>query len=146
VIAPTERYDSEGLLALPELQQVAGKNVLIFRGDGGRELLGDTLNTRGAKVEYVTCYLRRKPDLDSDALLTAAADAITLSSSEALRNLFDMPEAPGRTRLAAVPLFVPHARIAEAARQLGWQQVVVTESGDDGMLSGLIAWAQTNRK
>jgi uroporphyrinogen-III synthase len=45
-----------------------------------------------------------------------------------------------------ITLFVPHNRIAEAAKQLGWQQVIVTASGDDGMLSGLIAWANTKRK
>jgi len=45
-----------------------------------------------------------------------------------------------------IVLFVPHERIAEAARQLGWQQVIVTASGDDGMMSGLIAWANTKRK
>jgi uroporphyrinogen-III synthase len=146
VIAPTGRFDSEGLLALAELQSVAGKHVMIFRGDGGRELLGDTLRARGATVEYVTCYLRSKPALDPGALLEAAPDAITVTSSEALNHLWEMLEEPGRTRLAAMPLFVPHERIATAARQQGWQQVVVTESGDDGLLSGLIAWAHTKRK
>jgi uroporphyrinogen-III synthase len=146
VIAPTERFDSESLLALPELQNVTGKRVMIFRGDSGRELLGDTLKARDATVEYATCYLRRKVDLDSSALLNVLPHALTVTSSEALLHLWAMLEEQGRARLAAVPLFVPHARIAEAARQQGWQQVVVTESGDDGMLSGLIAWAQTNRK
>jgi uroporphyrinogen-III synthase len=51
-----------------------------------------------------------------------------------------------RRVVCAITLFVPHQRIAEAARQLGWQQVIVTESGDDGMMSGLIAWANTKRK
>jgi uroporphyrinogen-III synthase len=146
VIAPAERFDSEGLLAQAELQNLAGKHVMIFRGDGGRELLGDTLKARGAKVEYVTCYLRSKAGFDAAALQAAAPDAITVTSSEALNHLWEMLEEPGRTRLAALPLFVPHERIATAARQQGWQQVVVTESGDDGLLSGLIAWAHTKRK
>jgi uroporphyrinogen-III synthase len=146
IIAPTERFDSESLLALPELQNVTGKRVMILRGDGGREMLGDTLKARGATVEYVTCYLRSKPDVDAGALLNAAPHAITVTSSEALSYLWEMLEEAGRTRLAAVPLFVPHKRIAQAARQQGWQQVTVTESGDDGMLSGLIAWANTKRK
>jgi uroporphyrinogen-III synthase len=146
VIVPTGRFDSEGLLALPELQNVAGMRVMIFRGDGGRELLGDMLKVRGATVEYVTCYLRSKSDLDVDALRTAAPDALTVTSGEALRHLWEMLDEALCEVLRAVPLFLPHERIAEAARQQGWQHVVVTGSGDDGLMSGLIAWAQTNRK
>ncbi|MBI5891993.1 MAG: uroporphyrinogen-III synthase [Nitrosomonadales bacterium] len=146
IIVPAERFDSEGLLALPELQDVAGKQVMIFRGDGGRELLGDTLKARGAQVEYVTCYLRSKPELDAETMLGSSPDAIAVTSSEALGYLWEMLDTTQRKRVGAIPLFVPHARIAEAARQQGWQQVVVTDSGDDGMLSGLIAWANTKRK
>ncbi len=145
VIVPSERYDSEGLLAMPELQNVTGKRVMIFRGDGGRELLGDTLKARGALVEYVTCYLRSKPDLDGGRLLAMAPDAIMVTSSEALSHLLEAFDEAQRRSVYAVKLFVPHERIAEAARRHGWPQAVVTESGDDGMLSGLIAWANTIR-
>ncbi len=146
IIAPTERFDSESLLALPELQTVAGKRVMIFRGDGGRELLGDTLRARGALVEYVSCYLRSKPDLDVRALLNTKPHAIIVTSSEALSHLREMLDEAQRRVVCAITLFVPHERIAEAARQQGWQQVIVTGSGDDGMMSGLIAWANTTRK
>jgi uroporphyrinogen-III synthase len=146
VIAPTERFDSEGLLALQELHNVAGKQVMILRGDGGRETLGDTLKARGAQVEYVTCYLRGKPGFDAAALQAAAPDAITVTSSEALGYLWEMLGAAGSAGLASLPLLVPHERIAAAARQQGWQQIIVTDSGDDGLLSGLIAWAHTKRK
>jgi uroporphyrinogen-III synthase len=142
VIAPAERFDSEGLLALAELQNVAGKRVMIFRGDGGRELLGDTLKARSAAVEYITCYLRSKPAQDAAILLDPLQDALSVTSSEALRYLWDMLEEAGRARLAAVPLFVPHARIAELAKQQGWQQVIVTASGDDGLIASLVAWAE----
>jgi uroporphyrinogen-III synthase len=119
---------------------------MIFRGDGGRELLGDTLKARGAVVEYVTCYLRSKPDVDVSTLLNTTPHAITVTSSEALSHLREMLDEVQRRVVCAIVLFVPHDRIAEAARQLGWQQVIVTESGDDGMMSGLIAWANTKRK
>ena len=144
IIAPTEHFDSEGLLALPELQNVAGWHVMIFRGDGGRELLADTLKARGATVEYATCYQRSKPQQDAGVLLTAAPDAITVTSSEALRYLWQMLDIHAQTSLRDIPLFVPHARIAELALQQGWQQVQVTAPGDDGLLSALIEW--TRRK
>jgi uroporphyrinogen-III synthase len=142
VIAPTERFDSEALLALPELQNVAGWRVMIFRGDGGRELLGDTLKARGATVEYATCYVRSKPQHDAGSLRAARPDAITVTSSEALGNLWQMLNDEDRAALLNTPLFVPHARIAGLARDQGWTRVQVTASGDDGMLSALITWAR----
>ena len=146
VIAPTERFDSEGLLALSELQNVAGWRVMIFRGDGGRELLGDTLKARGATVEYATCYQRSKPQQDAGVLLSAVPDAITVTSSEALGYLWQMLNGSARAVLRDTPLFVPHARIAELASEQGWLQVHLTASGNDGLLSALITWAGQRTK
>ncbi len=141
IIAPTERFDSEGLLALPELQIVAGWRVMIFRGDGGRELLGDTLRMRGATVEYAACYQRSKSQQDAGVLLSAGSDAITVTSSEALGHLWQLLNDSDRAILRNTPLFVPHERIAGLAREQGWSRVNVTASGDDGMLSALVSWA-----
>jgi uroporphyrinogen-III synthase len=146
VIAPAERFDSEGLLALPELQNVAGWRVMIFRGDGGRELLGDTLKARGATVEYATCYQRSKPQQDAGVLLAAIPDAITVTSSEALDYLWQMLDDSARAALRGTPLFVPYARIAGLAREQGWLQAQLTASGDDGLLSALITWAGQRTK
>ena len=141
IIAPQDRFDSEALLALPELQEVNGWRVAIFRGDGGRELLGDTLKARGATVEYAACYQRAKPQQDAGALLAASPHAITVTSSEALGYLWDMLDSAARQQFASIPLFVPHARIAEAAQRLGWGTAVATSGGDEGLLDGLLAWA-----
>ncbi|MGC2047267.1 MAG: uroporphyrinogen-III synthase [Gallionella sp.] len=140
VIAPAERFDSEGLLELPELQDVSGWHVMIFRGDGGRELLGNILSERGATVEYAACYQRSKPQQDIGALVSAAPDAITVSSSEALGYLWQMLDSGSQVALLDTPLFVPHERIAELARHQGWHQILLTGSGDDGLLSSLGAW------
>lgn len=145
IISPQQRFDSESLLAMPELQQVSGKKILIFRGDQGRELLGDTLKSRGAQVEYVACYHRGKPQHDINTLLEAKPDAICISSSEALVNLAEMLDPAQKTRLAALPLFVSHERIAAAATGLGWQQVITVAAGNEGLLAGLAGWAQHNR-
>jgi uroporphyrinogen-III synthase len=145
-IAPTERFDSEALLALPELaaERVAGRRVAIFRGDGGRELLADTLRQRGATVDCITCYRRSGPSDGVAPLLTAwrlgRLDAITVSSSEGLRYLVDLLDAEGLAFLQATPLFVPHARIAENARALGLSHIVLTEAADAGLIAGLHAY------
>lgn len=145
-VAPTERFDSEALLALPALaaEQVGGRRVAIFRGDGGRELLAETLRARGATVDCVTCYRRSGPATGSESLLAAwragRLDALTVSSSEGLRHLFDLLDGEGRDYLARTPLFVPHARIAESAAALGLHQIILTEAADEGLVAGLRAY------
>ncbi len=139
VIAPQQGADSEALLALSELQQVAGWHVAIFRGDNGRELLADALTARGAKVEYAACYRRVKVELDVPALLATAPHIFTVTSSEALAHLWNSCDTVARKQLTVLPLLVSHERIAQAARTLGFNKVVVTESGDDGMVATLVA-------
>jgi uroporphyrinogen-III synthase len=145
ILIPAERFDSEGLLALPGLHDVAGRRATIFRGNGGRELLGDTLKSRGAAVEYVECYRRSKPQHDIAELLTAAPDAVAVTSSEALEHLRQMLEGSGAA-WRDLTLFVPHPRIAELARRQGWLRVVKTASGDDGLMAGLVAWAENRNE
>ena len=144
IIAPTQTFDSEALLALPELQDVAGLRIVIFRGDGGRELLGDSLVARGALLSYAECYRRQKPQADSDALRYLWArdelNAVTITSAEALRNLYDIAGKLCQQWLKKTPLFVPHERIAQVARELGLEQVFVTEAGDEAMVAGIAAW------
>ena len=144
VLVPAMRFDSEGLLALPELQQVAGKRVVIFRGEGGRELLRATLAGRGALVEYAECYRRGRPNTDPAPLLALCAqggiDAISVTSVEGLRNLHEMLAEPGRECLRNTPLFAPHERITASARALGVRTAVLTGPGDAGLIAGLSAF------
>ncbi|MEJ1958112.1 MAG: hypothetical protein WDM70_00505 [Nitrosomonadales bacterium] len=70
------------------------------------------------------------------------SDALIITSSEALTYLWNMFDDAGKVRIAAVPLVVPHSRIADAAQGLGWKKVISTAGGDDGLLSGLVGWAK----
>jgi len=144
VIAPSGRFDSEALLALPQLADVQGWRVVVFRGDGGRELLGDTLRERGATVDYIECYRRVRPNADIEPLLKrwgrGEVDAVTVSSSEGLRNLYDMLGKLGQAWLKRTPLLAPHARIAENARALGCERVIETGPADEGLCAGLVAF------
>ncbi len=146
-IAPRVRFDSEALLELPELQaeRIAGKRIVVFRGNGGRAYLGDVLRERGAEVDHVTCYHRSAPN-DCGQLLplwqTGQLDALTISSSEGLRNLVALlnDQDHGRAYLASTPVFVPHQRIAEVAAEFGLQRLVLTGPADAGIIAGLCAF------
>lgn len=142
VIAPSAQSDSEALLALPELANVAGRRIVIFRGDGGRQMLGDALAARGASVEYAACYRRLRP-ASGDALRRTWArgvDALTVSSAEGLANCVAMLGDGAAPRLAAVPVFVPHARVAEEAARHGLGRAVVAGPRDAEMLAALVAY------
>ncbi len=140
--------DSEALLALPALQDVAGRQVLIVRGVGGRPLLAETLAARGAQVAFLECYRRTCPDGDPAPLLArwqaGGIDAVTVASAETLHNLARMLGQPGVRLLAHTPVFAPHAKIAEAARRFGVTRAITTQGGDAGLADGLVNWFRDN--
>lgn len=139
---PAENHGSDGLLTLPSLQQVSGKRFAIFRGDGGRELLGDTLRARGAIVDYISCYRRAAPTSGEGLIALLArgeADALTLTSSEGVANLWNVLDAASRESLRRLPTFTTHPRIGAAALERGLT-VVESASGDMGLIAGLLEW------
>jgi uroporphyrinogen-III synthase len=145
---PRTTMDSEGLLALPEFAAPAGKRIVIFRGGGGREVLGEALTARGAQVTYVDCYRRARPQSGAEGLVAAwreqRVDAMTLTSSEGLDNLWEMLDAYGRQQLAKTPVFVSHARIAERAHALKLSRVIVAEPTDAGLIASLLQYFDDN--
>jgi uncharacterized protein HemX len=144
VLAPEAGADSEALLALAPMQDVAGRRIVVFRGEGGRELLGDTLTARGARVQHVECYRRARPQADSGPLLDAwerdGVHAVTVSSAEGLDNLAHLLGDAGRPHLVLTPLFATHERVAQHARELGIQEVAVGGPGDEELVERLVAY------
>lgn len=132
---------TEGLLALPALQTVADKHILIVRGQGGRETLKQTLEARGAQVTYVEAYRRQSPQRNPNNLIqnwTKLVDVVTVTSQEILDNLYQMLGATGQPLLQQTPLIVPSERIAKQARQLGCRQIHQANSAlDTAMLQAL---------
>jgi uroporphyrinogen-III synthase len=139
-IVPATGSDSEALLEHSALQEVAGKQVLIFRGRNGRELLAKTLRARGAQVDYAEVYERHRPDVDTAPLNTAlqsgSIDVILITSNEALDNLLSMVEATNLDALYQIPLVVIHPRQAERARQVGFIYNPIL--AHDGSVSAII--------
>ncbi|WP_175994429.1 fused uroporphyrinogen-III synthase HemD/membrane protein HemX [Burkholderia vietnamiensis] len=140
------RYDSESLFACIEAafggaQALAGKRVLIVRGDGGREWLAERLREAGAEVTLVAAYRRVVPEPRVGAwervhaLLAGAPHAWLVTSSEGVRNLHEL----ARTHLNDAEidalkharLLAPHPRIEQTARALGFDRITLTGAGDE---------------
>lgn len=124
-ILPTGAFDSEHLLDSAELRDVAGKQVLIVRGESGRELIADTLTERGATVRYLPVYRRKRNELPgariravADDLVASRIDAITVMSVETLQALLALLPGEARAALAGTPLVAPGDRVIQTASEL----------------------------
>lgn len=125
--ADAPRFDSEALWAQLADEPWAGRQVLVVRGEDGRDWLAETLRARGAAVHFVAAYRRRPPQPDAPqraclhaALAEPAQHLWLFSSSEAvghLQALVPSADWSGSRALAS------HPRIAQAARQAGFGQV-----------------------
>lgn len=148
IISPQDpaRSDSENLLQTLDLAALAGKQVLIVRGESGRELMADGLRAAGAIVTTVAAYRRSVPAMRADlrarllALLERDNDWI-ITSSEALRGLLALVDQLGSpaavAKMQQQHVIVPHARIEETAKSLGLARVTLCGSGDERLLAAL---------
>jgi len=140
-------YSSEGLLACSELQQVKGRNILIFRGQQGRNLLGDELRARGATVDYCEVYRRRAPDYEADAFerLTAGQfpTLAVFTSNEGMHNALAAIHGEARVKLLGIPWLLISERMRESALNLGHNGVtlVAADANDEGIRQTINEWA-----
>lgn len=148
-IVPVDRFDSESLLATPAMNDVTGKRVLIFRGNGGRALLGETLQQRGALVEYVEVYRRERPGVVNVSLprdWQAEVGIATVTSNDLLDNLFSLLGTSGSPWLQATPLVVVSERMVKHARALGCRDVILAGGADEhSLVNALCAWSVTQK-
>ncbi|WP_338758859.1 uroporphyrinogen-III synthase [Massilia sp. METH4] len=152
IVSPLDpvHSDSEHLMQALDLPALNGKEVLIVRGESGRELMADGFRAAGANVTVLPAYRRSVPQLTPgfaarlQALLAEPNDWI-VTSSEALRGLFMLLEELACSaacedvvaKMQQQHLIVPHARIAETARLLGLTRLTLTGSGDERLLAAL---------
>lgn len=146
IVMPAERFDSEGLLALDELNDVADGKILIIRGEGGRETLGEALKQRGAVVEYMEVYRRVKPDVKLDSLDKDRPDIAIVTSNQGLQNFWQMANKKQQQWLKKLPLVVMSERNRGYAKKIGYQGAIMVapQQSDEGLLAALTQWRKKN--
>ena len=142
ILTPASGSQSEDLLDMPAFQNVSGSRIAIFRGVGGRELLAQSLEERGARVDYIECYCRAETSVGSAELLTTvkerSVDAVVVTSGqilEMLNRLVDIKEHGWNL----LPVVVPSIRVRDLALKAGFEHVIVSEGATDASILKALA-------
>jgi uroporphyrinogen-III synthase len=140
-LIPKPQFNSESLLAAPELADVAGQRLLIVRGEGGRELLADVLGARGAETAYAEVYRRTRPVADGAEWVEnwrRSVDVAVVTSGEALHHLMALLGEAGAELADRTPLVVIGARLAALARERGWRRVAAADPASDRAIANTL--------
>lgn len=138
-----ERMDSEGLLALPALQDLAGCRIGLLTAPGGRDRLAPALAARGAQVLRADVYAR-VPTTPGAAVLARlrAIDGplvLPVSSGEALQRILATVPDDVAARLRAARVIAASARLAALARDAGCHDVRVATGPRPAQLLAAVA-------
>lgn len=147
-LVPESGFNSEALLAHPELDLARSSRVLIVRGAGGRELLQETFAARGCTVSTLEVYERTLPTVDAAhrnaveaSWADGGVDVVTATSVETLQNLWALLSERGRELLRNTPLLAASKRIAAAAEEMRLNgELVLAGGADDASLIGTLAY------
>ena len=90
---PSQYFNSEALLAMPEIQSYKkNHSAVIIRGQNGRGFLKQELEKQGVKVDYIDVYKRIFPQQDISLLSQQyhknQLDMILITSASSLQSLF----------------------------------------------------------
>ena len=148
VIAPRHGHGGDALLALPELQTVAGRRIVVVRGADGLTNIQHTLQARGAIVHELSCYRRVLPQVDLTPRVEewrrgdGAPLAATVTSVTHLDNLFTLAGDGGRFFLRQLVFIAAGKRIADACRRHRPMMAPRAADGasDEAMMRALLAW------
>lgn len=148
-LMPAGRFDSESLLQVPDLANLAGRRVLIVKGMLGRELLQEELVRRGAQVAIAEVYRRERTMHDPATIVAIAAkmrageiQIVTATSAEIGAALLAIPHPALRRELDRVHWVVPGSRVAADLRDGGLEAPILhADSAEDhDLLVAIIRW------
>ena len=136
------REDSEGILAFLASLGQSPTHVVLVKGQGGRDLIETRLDRLGIHLISIECYRRVWPDVPEANFLSAVSiespSIIHVASGETLTRLTDLCRAHGVDALNTHTLVVPSQRVADQARELGWQSRIVADgAGDEALLKAV---------
>ncbi|QLB12193.1 uroporphyrinogen-III synthase [Bisgaardia hudsonensis] len=134
---PILEENTEGLLAMQAMQEIENKNILVLRGNGGRDLFAEQAELRGANVNFVECYQRIPIHYDREKISLyqrSGIDKIVVTSLEALNCLMYFVFEQENFWLKNCQLITVSERIASVAKCNGWNDTVISNKSDNSTL------------
>ena len=154
-ISPQKNYNSEALLALPEVQELGltaqGKphKIAILRGEGGREFLKDRLEKQGCVVDYIELYKRSCPQESLQQLTEKAQsnqlDMILITSGSSIEHLFALQAQTKNDWLTSAPLLVGSERIKQQVLKSTSHHGTLLSTqnpSDESLFERLLEWSK----
>jgi uroporphyrinogen-III synthase len=139
---PRDDWTSEGLLSLPDFQEVTQQKIALIKGEGGRALLANELKHRGADVFELIAYRRCLPMIDMDSCLHLLnqnkIDIIISTSNEILQNLVYLLGEKAGPYLYSIPLVVVSDRMILLAKQLGFQTILLAKNASHDAIIAIL--------
>ncbi|WJG09576.1 uroporphyrinogen-III synthase [Aliiglaciecola sp. LCG003] len=139
-----DSQNTEGLLAMPQLQDLAAKSVFLIKGQGGRALLLDTLLQRGADVNCFDLYERSQcnPYTETRSWHKHEITSIVATSGEIMQAAWN---SFNHDWLKSLPWIVVSQRLGELAAKLGIEQVVQSAGASNEQLQMAISHFWSNK-
>lgn len=152
VISTDATRASEALLALPALSadSIGGTHITIVCGEGGRQLLPQELQRRGARVHKIALYRRVLPKVTPEEVHALwqdmQPDIMVITSATGLYNLVEITAESDKPVLLQTRLVVMSERIADVAATLGFTgwPVIATTASDAGLIRAIVACTELN--
>lgn len=132
-------HTSEGILVMQQLNEANCTQVVIIKGEGGRDTLSHVLGERGISVTEF-CVYKREPLTDpiyTKSWKIGDVSGIIATSENMARQLISSHS----MELLALPWLTVSERVATSLRNLGIARVSVCNRATD---QALIAWVKEN--
>lgn len=138
-----ERMDSEGLLSLPALSDLARCDVGLIGAPDGRALLADSLRQRAQQLHVAYVYRRQTRRIGAAAWQRLRSPggplALAISSAQAMQELLHQCPVELLPVLRGAVAIVASARLAQRAQELGFVRAVRAASARPADLVSALA-------
>lgn len=131
---------SEGLLALNNLASIQDQKILLVKGIGGRTMLQETLQKRGAHLTIIEVYQRLMPEEKSCTWQKMPIDIILATSETSICNLLKSVPDEKQDWVKQIPMLVISERLATIAKGLKIRHII--QSRPDNIVETLCQFKQ----